>query len=272
MGPNRQKTQRWQDTLEQVLRGGGAIEISIDGSGEEAMLHDLVWRVRLLELNEAGMLVAQPAAARRTIDLSPGCPLVGAMTVGQNRWMFHTQVSGSEERAGRRALWLAMPEKVERCRRRAFHRISTAELHLPGVTLWPLRERASAVPIEIASRHAEASNDAAGSSTLMMPDVGPEFPGQLLNIGGGGMGVIVSAEHASALHQSTLFWVQIPLGEGDPHPLVLSARLSHVRMDNMRDAHAGFAFEFSLDPGHEAYVGERILEYAGRRQREAKAA
>lgn len=267
MGPNRQKTQRWQDTLRQVKEGGGSIEISIDGGPGDAMLRDLVWRVRLLELHEREMLIAQPSAARRTINLDEGCPLVGAMTVGQNRWMFHTSVLRYEGTGPRRAVWVEMPETVERCRRRAFHRISSAEIHLPEVSVSPLRDRASAVPVEIASRHASSEDVGRSHNPLGIPDVGSAFPARLQNIGSGGLGLVVSPEHASALHQSSLFWIRLPLEGPDAAPLLITARLSHVRMDSSRDAHAGLAFDFSMDPDHEAFVGERILEYAGSKQR-----
>lgn len=267
MGPNRQKTQHWQSTLRQVLEGGGSIEISIDGGPGDAMLQDLVWRVRLLEMRDDEMLIAQPAAARRGINLEAGCPLVGAMSIGQNRWMFHTNVIRYDGVPPRRSIWVTMPESVERCRRRAFHRISSAEIHLPDVRVCALKDRASAVPVEIASRHAAGDGVSASSNPLGLPDVGPEFPAKLQNIGSGGLGLIVGPEHASALHQSSLFWIRLPLDGEGAAPLLMTARLSHVRMDSSRDAHAGFAFDFSMDPDHEAFIGERILEYAGSRQR-----
>lgn len=257
MGPNRSKTQRWRTTLNQVCERQGTLEISIDGAGDDAMLRDLVWRVRLIRVAEDYLVVAAPSAARRNVPLERGCPLVAAMAVGQNRWMFHTRVMDIEDVRTTRppAIKLEMPTNVERCMRRTFYRISTAELSLPSVRLWPLRERASAVPVEIASRHADAS------SSLSMPDVGTEFSGTLLNIGGGGLGVLVPEAEASNLQQSSLFWLNVDLADGKP--LLLTARLSHVRLDSQRDAHAGMVFDFSMDPGHEAYIGERICEYAG---------
>lgn len=257
MGPNRSKTQRWRTTLDQLCDRQGTLEIAIDGAGEDAMLKDLVWRVRLLRVGDDGLIIAPPSAARRAVPLEPGCPLIAAMAVGQNRWMFHTQVIELEKSRDDRAaaLRLAMPETVERCLRRAFYRISTAKLELPAVRIWPLRERASAVPVEIASRHES------GSASLGRPDIGAEFPGTLLNIGGGGLGIHVAAEHAAQLHASSLFWLNVDLDDGPP--LVLSSRLSHVRLDSQRDAHAGMVFDFSMDPGHEAYIGERICAYAG---------
>ncbi|MEO0511855.1 MAG: PilZ domain-containing protein [Planctomycetota bacterium] len=262
MGPNRSKTQRWRSTLKQLCERQGTIEISIEGSGDDAMLRDLVWRVRLIRVADEHLVIAAPAAARRTVQLEPGCPLVAAMAVGQNRWMFHTRVLDDPAlRDGRPpVLGLEMPTTVERCLRRAFFRISTVELKLPSVRLWPLHERASAVPVEIASRHTEESPH------LIQPDMGQEFEGTLLNIGGGGLGLLVPSQHAARLRQKSLIWINLDLGDGLPL-LLMTGRLSHVRLDSNGDLHSGVVFDFSMDPAHEAFIGERICAYAGSLQR-----
>ena len=128
MPANRSRTQRWRDVLDQIAQRGGAIELSVAppelGKGDEITPSDLIWRVRLAEVSDQALIVECPSAAGLSLSIDEGIPLVGAMTIGQNRWMFHTSVAGTKRMGGRPYLVLTEPQRVERCPRRAFNRIS----------------------------------------------------------------------------------------------------------------------------------------------------
>jgi len=152
----RSRTEHWHDSLRKVQERNGAIEISIDQSGAVGTTAsaDVVWRCRVVSVMPQQVLVEPPAAFGATIPLDAGIALVGAMTIGQNRWMFHTRTLGYREaaRPADRALILDLPERVERCTRRSFFRISTANLQLPHVQCWPLLDPSSVVAAEAANR------------------------------------------------------------------------------------------------------------------------
>ena len=131
--------------------------------GDGAGAADVVFRVRVLEIRPECLVVEAPGVFGQSIDLRPGVALVGAMTVGQNRWMFHTTTmaapgggSGGQRGAagagGHGRLFLAPPTGVERCTRRNFYRISTADLQLPVVECWPLMDPTTVIAAEAAKQ------------------------------------------------------------------------------------------------------------------------
>ncbi|MCA9299347.1 MAG: flagellar brake domain-containing protein, partial [Phycisphaerales bacterium] len=94
MPANRSRTERWRDGLQQIFERHGGIEISVASDDDQP---DLIWRVRILRLTDDEIVVERPSAMGATFDLCEGTALVGGMVIGQNRWMFHTEVTGVTE-------------------------------------------------------------------------------------------------------------------------------------------------------------------------------
>jgi hypothetical protein len=262
---NRSRTLRWRDGLQQIAERGGAIELSIappqqpEAAGPtEGAVSDLVWRVRLLAMDEHGLTVEPPAAAGLSLSIDLGVDLVGAMTIGQNRWMFHTSVIGTERIDGRQQLRLAPPGEIERCPRRQFHRISTASLQMPEVVVWPMLDPSSAVPAEIACRAAILDGVHLDQPDELLPDVGPSFKAMLVNISGGGLGLVASRDEASGFEASRYFFLRIDLRPTLAVPLSLTTKLVHRHMDSSQLVHAGMAFDFAFHHEHQAFVAEQV--------------
>jgi hypothetical protein len=243
-----------------------------DRDGDRQPGPDLVWRVRMLGLDNSTITVEQPSAAGQVIPIQPGVRLVASMSIGQNRWMFHTRAMSSERAgSGRPAmLKLEMPTTVERCQRRNFCRISTAELFLPQVECWPLLDPASAIGAEVANRAQimerlqnpsfEASVEG-GGEPLMLPDVGPKFQGHLMNLGGGGAGLMIDRSDAGALDRSRFFWLRVDLRPHVPFPLAVTGRAVHTHIDSTQNFYVGIAFDWSFNAGHRDFVVEQITSY-----------
>ncbi len=282
MPASRSRTDRWRDCLHQVYERGGSIELSLDRPGsrpgsEEPRGADLVWRVRLLSVDEDEVTVEAPNTLGKSLKLDPGTPLVAAMAIGQNRWMFQTSVVDIDTMClGRGAveqtvLRLAMPEHVERCSRRSFYRMSTAELRLPVVECWPLRDPATAIAPEIANRALILdlqNQDITGirvnerlAQPVMLPDVGPSFKAQLLNIGGGGAGLLVDRSDAAGLDCVRSLWLRIDLCPHIAAPLAMTARCVHTHIDSSQNTYAGLAFDFGFNPAHRDFVVSQITRY-----------
>ncbi len=268
MPPNRSRTERWRDSIEQVRQRGGALEITLARGAEESPLPgasgaDLVWRVRLLDIRDDHLLVEQPAAAGRVIRLHADLALIGAFSIGQNRWMFHSRTLGDEPRGGLR---LALPTRVERCQRRSFFRISTAELSLPRVECWPLLDPMTVAPAEIANRDhvlrlASSGARADGPTPIddaLLPEVGPGFSASLLNVSGGGIGLLVEPEDAQSLDRSHYLWMRVDLRPDVPAPIAMTGRVAHCHTDSTGRIHAGVAFEFGFNAGHREFVVEQV--------------
>ncbi len=277
----RSRTENWRDCLKQIHERGGALELSIDrgpstGAGEQAA-SDLVWRCRIVDVGPTWIAVEPPAAFGATLGLRPGARLIGGMTIGQNRWMFRTVtlpgVPGANPmRVGPSArLVVEMPVSVERCSRRSQFRVSTAHLNLPRAQCWPLIDPTSVCAAEAANRalinDLLSGKPQGGGGTaddpdaILLPEVGPMFNGALLNISGGGMGLLVGPTDAAALASRPLIWLRVDLRPEIPAPIAITARVAHTHIDSAQQVYAGLAFDFAHNPGHRAFVVEAIGRY-----------
>lgn len=277
MPASRSRTERWQECLHELASRGGGLEFSLAPAPGEAEPHDaqkdLVWRVRLYQINGGELLVERPGAMGQSFTVAAGAQLIGGMVIGQNRWMFHTTVLGAGEVAGPGGrpvpvLRVALPDRMERCQRRSFNRISTAKLSIPEVECWPLLDPYSVIAAEIANRSQildlEAGTRAAPSASitpLVMPVVGPKFRAQLLNIGGGGVGLQIERTDAGTLDRSRLFWLRVDLTPQIPAPLAITARLAHTHIDSTQAVYAGLAFEFGFHAAHREFVAGQLCGY-----------
>jgi c-di-GMP-binding flagellar brake protein YcgR len=284
---SRSRTERWRDCLRQVHERDGALEVSIPTARPQAPdaqagwpPADLIWRVRILSLSETEILVEQPSAAGAFIDLQSGVRLIAVMAIGQNRWMFHTRVLGPGSGGGRtgptRTVRLAMPTTVERCQRRNFFRISTAELSLPLVECWSLLDPTSVGPAEVANRahilelldSGPAAAAKPADEPVILPEVGPKFAARLMNIGGGGAGLILNPSESQAIDRARLYWMRVHLMPHIPAPIGITARLVHTHVDSTQSVYVGMAFEWSFNAAHRDFVVEQICRCVSAIQRE----
>lgn len=271
MPANRSRTTRWRTCLQQIHERGGAIEIAIarDYAAGEAGSH-LLWRVRILALADQWIDVEAPAALGRTIDFERGIDLVAFMNVGQNRWKFKTKVAGG----GNGGLRLAAPQTVDRCQRRIHDRVEAPAVVFPNVELWPLLDPASVVLAERANELAahDAARRGTAAGEVLLPEVGPRFAGQLINIGGGGVGVRIPPEHAAALSRHRVFWMRITLAPDLAAPVCATSKLIHSHMQSDQHVYAGMAFDFSFNAGHQRFVVDQISRFIAAQQKAQRAA
>ncbi|MEO1007984.1 MAG: hypothetical protein AAFX79_05425 [Planctomycetota bacterium] len=264
MNPNRSRTERWRECLHQIRERRGTLEISVDTSAEEQRgLTNLVWRVHLLALDDERLVVEQPMALGQTMRLPPGVDLVVAMSIGQNRWMFRTRSMEPTPGEMQGRLHLSVPEAVERCHRRDFYRASTAGFDLPPVEGWSLLDTQSAVAAEVASRipFEDGGASASGEPMTLLPEVGNAFRGQLVNIGGGGAGLLVGPGERHSFDSRGRYWLRVDLGQRVPGPLAVTARCVHQHLDSAQNLHLGFAFDFSAHPEHRDFIVRQITAY-----------
>ncbi len=273
MPANRSRTDRWRQSLEKIRARGGGLEFTVDHSHQSSNTNtkNLVWRVRLIDYCDDTITLEHPGAMGHSFHIENGTPLIGILSVGQNRWMFHTKAVASSTVRSRngitKILEVVMPDNVERCMRRNFDRTSTARVELPSVNVWPLLNQSSAGPIEIANRmmvqqlRDQSTTTKASFDPQMLPEVGPRFEAKLANIGGGGVGLVVDQENRSNLDSVHLFWLSIDLLPSVPAPLVMCARMAHTHIDSQNNTYAGLAFDFSQSVDHKHFVVAEIDRY-----------
>lgn len=267
---NRSRTARWRDCLTQVLERRGGLDLTEDtgGNGEitirdamELVPPDLIWRARLNAVSETELTTERPGTMGWRVDWSPGQRVIGGMSIGQNRWMFRTTLTAADAEQIR----LEMPESVERCPRRAQHRMSTYALRLPPVMLWPLGDPQTALAAQLVCRRAAESNQPLPPTTAEAPpagvDAGPCTPARLSNIGGGGIGIILDAQVAGRFQGSRLYFARVDLEPTLATPIDLVVRAAHTHLDSAQQMHAGLAFEFGLDSEHRAFVIDQIRRF-----------
>ncbi|MCW5756359.1 MAG: PilZ domain-containing protein [Phycisphaeraceae bacterium] len=271
MNTNRSRTERWRECLNQIRDRGGSLEISVDLADTQSTAN-LVWRVRLMEINDDRLVLEQPVALGQTMRIEPGLRLVVAMSIGQNRWMFRTMSVSSPAGDLRGHLHIASPTLVERCQRRDFYRATTAGFSLPLVQGWKLLDPQTAVAAEVASRipfeDANVSVRTPGrgleSPIALMPDVAGAFQGQLVNVGGGGAGLLVPPASRPSFDSSGRYWLRMSLGSDMPGPLAVTARCVHQHLDSTQNLHLGFAFDFTQHADHREFIIRQITGYVER--------
>ena len=305
MPAHRSRTERWRDSLQQIYERGGGIEFSIartlpyeppledqphnvteeSDHAPSRVAPDLMWRVRVVGLSETEILVEKPGAMGTTIDIGEGVEVVVVLAVGQNRWMFHSRTLGKADASSHfggapNALRLAMPTKVERCHRREFLRISTAQLTLPIVECWPLLDPTTVVVAEAANRVYLEDIDAgrrqpatsAGPAMMVLPEVGPVFTARLLNLSGGGVGLIFSKAEMAAADRARYVWLRLNLTPVIPAPIAMTARIVHKHLDSEQNLTAGASFDFTFNPAHRDFVVAQINRFVGKMYPKSQAA
>ncbi len=279
MPASRSRTIEWKRCLQQLQDRNGALEIAIAScyDGHETAANDLIWRVRILQLNDTDLVVECPQALGRELEIEQGIELIAVIAIGQNRWMFRTANLGTVtlDGPGRQpshAMRLAMPDGVERCQRRNFYRVQVAAISLPEVDVWPLLDPRSVVVAERANELRGLSPNAAAPSdespdSLTLPEVGPKFQALLVNIGGGGVGLAIEPADAGVLHRHKVLWVRFSLTREIPAPVCATAKVVHTHIDSTQRTYAGLSFDFSHNPAHQKFVVDQICRYISLQQR-----
>jgi hypothetical protein len=225
-----------------------------------------VWRLRILDVRDDGIVVENPGALGRALPLHVGTRLVAYIVIGQNRWEFRTAVlesipPGRHADARNGASRLSLPERVERCLRR-HARFDVGPLALPPVDVWPLLDPKSAVAAERANELAWAAflegKPVTTDEEALLPTVGPRLTGHLANMGGGGAGLLIEPAQAGLLSRHRLFWVRLALGDGCPVPIVACAKLVHTHIDSTQRTYAGLSFDFAFNPAHQRTVAAQV--------------
>jgi hypothetical protein len=263
MPAHRSRTERWLDSLWQIYERGGGIEFSVARDAANAV--DLVWRVRILAISDNDFTVESPVTLGRQVRLAPGTGVVVVLAVGQNRWMFRSHILSTTTPGPGASLRLAMPDAVERCARRHFLRVSMASLNPPRVECFPLLDPASGTLPELAAKaliedlHAGRLPLSAASHQLPLPHVGPAFSARLVNLGGGGAGLLIDHAEASPLDRHRLLWLRIDLRPCVPAPIPVTARVAHTHVNSEQNVYAGIAFDFTHNPAYRDFVVQEVL-------------
>jgi hypothetical protein len=138
---------------------------------------------------------------------------------------------------------------------------------LPPVECWQLLSPTSAIAAEAANAgkirdlQSGRCDESLAMTASLLPEVGPKFTGKLLNIGGGGVGIIFDRNEASAADRCRLIWLRVDLRPVIPAPIAMTARLVHKHIDSEQNLITGAAFDFSVNAAHREFVVDQIVRY-----------
>ena len=281
MPAQRARTAGWKQCLQQICDRRGSLELAIRPPGEmngDAPRGDLLFRARLISIDHSTIRVEMPVSLGQSVEFEDGIELVAIMSIGQNRWMFHTHCIGPDTApspTGTPGLVLSAPQRVERCQRRRDYRIDTADLQLPNVRLWPLLDPSSVIAAErLTAVDFQHELDGTGSGAMqidadLMPKLGPEYGGRIVNLGGGGLGVAVGMGDAGVVGRHAMWWMQFELPPSVQTPVRAVARVAHRHMRSDRSLYCGMCFDFGVNPSHRHVVARQIMRaIAGLQQRQ----
>jgi hypothetical protein len=264
----------------QIRDRGGSIEITVASDSHDDGGRDLIWRVKVLDITDNEIIVEQPVTLGQTVDFQSGVRMVGYMTVGQNRWMFHSQIISQQSaehyygRSAVMALHMKLPASVERCKRRNYFRLSTEHLELPKLEAWPLLDPSSvmlaerAIEVRLKESNGEShQHDVMTEEALehLLPDLGPKFTAILMNIGGGGLGLLVEPDNVRLLTRCNALWLRLQL-PGMEAPICAVGRVVHSHIESTQQTYAGIAFDFSFNPANQLVVADLICRYISMQQ------
>jgi len=143
-------------------------------------------------------------------------------------------------------------------------------------TTAPKAENANRAAFERAD-HATTSavDDDHGAIDLDLPPAGVDtatgFRAQMANIGGGGLGLVIPPDQAGSVAGTRLYYTRVDLRPVLPLPLEMTIRVAHTHTDSSQILHAGVAFEFGINPGHQVFVIEQIERYTAYLRASARA-
>lgn len=289
MPASRSRTENWRRSLEQVCERNGGLEIAIPRPGDAAWPSaggvgsetvSLIWRVRLLDIRETELLIEAPSTLGQHVDLHYGLHLIVVYSLGQNRWMFRSKTLGRmkfkfNHAHNVMAIRLSLPDIVERCQRRQFYRVPTVGLLLPRAEARPIHDARTVIPAETAVqtriemlRAGQIAGYVGAEEPLLKPDAGPPVEARLVNLGGGGAGLMVESDAAGVFNQHRLFWVTFHLSPHVPAPLSVLCKLAHIRIDSEQRRYLGMSFEFEHNPQYRQFVTNTLCRCINEIQRD----
>jgi hypothetical protein len=93
----------------------------------------------------------------------------------------------------------------------------------------------------------------------LMPTIGPEYAGRIVNLGGGGLGLAVGVEDAGVIGRYANWWIQFELLPSVVTPVRVTARVAHRHLRSDRSLYCGLCFDFSQNPSHRQVVARQIM-------------
>lgn len=242
------------EILDSLVKRDGSVEITpILGKDDQI---PPTARVRLLARTGKGMVIDRPLGQAFTRHMVEGTRLHVLVADGPDRWEFHTTVLGTiqyrlNDATEVPAIAIGSVGSVRSAQRREYFRVTIGSVLVKSVRLTPVLSDAQTQT---------GTDEAAG-----MQDVKP-FDAKLINIGGGGIGVITPQRVAWQLPLVRRYQCSLPLPTRNT-PVVIPADV--VRLEEQEDGttYMGLQFDFENLPDRHA-CADAICHFTAWHQRQ----
>jgi hypothetical protein len=87
------------------------------------------------------------------------------------------------------------------------------------------------------------------------------FRASLLNISGGGVGLMLKPDEGRALDARPFIWMRLDLRPDIPAPIGVTSRVAHSHIDSAHNLYAGVAFDFTHNLAHRPFVVDLFTNY-----------
>ena len=199
-------------------------------------------RSRILQLRDADICLEYPSCEGEAPELSDSTPIGLSFKIKHHKHLFNALIEEACERTdggeGVEAIRIAIPRRMQRVQRRAYHRVEIPRNRSPLATFW----------------EGGLSGANAGASG------GPfSWEGWLTNISAGGFQIRLSSRHAPQLDVGDVVGVRLDMGQGYT-PIEADVQFRHEASEEEGVALLGFQF---VGLGH-SHAGRETLQRVGR--------
>lgn len=242
-------TTQWIEIAQFILQRNGAVSLSPLSMEDENHTDELSFGSRLLDMNDTHLVVEVPNAAiakqqfqigakmyvvmvQRTVRVELCCEILDRIKVSVNA---NVETIGYQ---------LSYPTHVGSAQRRAYYRA-----HVSAMPIKPVKF----IPLDPVLKH---------------PMYEIAFTGNMVNISGGGMGVIVQKEHVPILRDSKFFTcdVELPMDK-ERIKFSIECQSMHKTAGRKGDVYVGLEFKIT-DPAHKREIVDKLVKYTTWVQRE----
>ena len=240
---------QWKDIALHILERNGAVSLSPLSMEDPNHSDELTFGSRLLDLSDRHLVVEVPNAAIAKQQFQTGARVYVVMVQRATRVELCCEIRDRVKVAINANVQtigyeLSLPIHVGSAQRREYYRAHVTALRIKPVKFIPM------------------------DPVLKHPMHELAFTGNMVNISGGGMGVIVHKEHVPILRDSKFFDcdIQLPMDK-EQIKFSIQCQSMHSTAGRKGDVYVGLEFVIT-DPAHKREIVDKLVKYTTYVQRE----
>ena len=240
---------QWIEIAQHILQRNGAVTISPLSMEDEDYSEESAYGSRLLDMNDRHMVVEAPTAAAAKQAFKTDSPIFVVLVHRSMRLELACKIEDRikfsiNAKFQTIGYQISHPKKIGSAQRRAYYRAHVTAMPIDPIKFLPL------------------------DPVLKHPMHELAFKGKLVNISGGGMGVIVQKDDVPTLRDCKFFDCDLVLPMDKEHiKFTLQCQSMHTTSGRKGDVYVGLKFKID-DPVKQREVVDKLVKYTAWVQRE----